>query len=104
MSKSAKRVASRYLAAQEPLSIEMLTSQDRFSRNEIEVLEFYLRNSQRKGKDWLKDMLKDWKAFASRNRRYWEGTDLEEYYLDYKRRRIDFKKVYQALVKLYELI
>ena len=104
MSKSAKRVASRYLAAQEPLSIEMLTGQDRFSRNEIEVLEFYLRNSQRKGKDWLKDMLKDWKAFASRNRRYWEGTDLEEYYLDYKRRRIDFKKVYQALVKLYELI
>lgn len=104
MSRLSKRVASRYLANQEPISLEMIMGQNRFSRNEIEVLEFYLRNSKRKGKDWLKDMLKDWKAFATRNRRYYEGTDLEEYYLDYKRRRIDFKKVYQALVKLHELI
>lgn len=103
MSDITQRVASRYMA-REDVSIEMLTSQGRFSRAEIEVLEFYLRGSERKGKSWLGDMLKDWKNFASGNRRYWEGQDLEQYYLDYKRRGIGFKKVYQALVKLHELI
>lgn len=110
MSDLTQRVASRFLAnriAQKQIPFEMITKYNaRMNRSTKETIEFYLDalNSGRKSKGWLKDILKDWENFASGNRRYWEGLDIENYYNEYKRKRVDFKKVYQALVELHELI
>lgn len=111
MSNLIQRVTARFLGenrkAKAIIPLEMITDvRYQYDREDTEVLRYYLDliNSGRKDKGWLGDILKDWKAFATRNRRYYEGTDLEEYYLDYKRRRVDFKKVYIALKELHDLL
>ena len=112
MSDLTQRVASRFLAtriARKQIPFEMITKYNaRMNRSTRETIEFYLDaiNSGRKDKGWLKDMLRDWENFALGYvaRRYWEGQDLEQYYEDYKRRRVDFEVVHEALEELYELV
>ena len=111
MSDLTQRVASRFLSknriARKQIPFEMITSYNtRMNRSTKETIEFYLDalNSGRKDKGWLKDMMKDWANFASGNKRYWEGLDLEQYYMDYKRKRVDFKAVYKSLEELYDLV
>ena len=110
MSDLTQRVASRFLAtriARKQIPFEKITKDNpRMNRGTKEAIEFYLDaiNSGRKDKGWLKDMIKDWKNFASGNRRYWEGLDLEQYYTEYKRKRVDFKAVYKSLKELYDLV
>ena len=108
MSDLTQRVASRFLStriARKEIPLEMITD-SRMNRSTKETIEFYLDawNSGRKDKGWLKDMLKDWENFATGNRRYWAGTDLEQYYMEYKRKRVDFETVYKSLRELYELV
>ena len=106
MSKSAKRVAYRYLMARAPIPMEMITDpRVRYGREEMKILQSYLDQiNSGQTKSWLSDSVRDWKAFATGNRNYWEGTDLESYYEGYKKRRVNFKAVYAALKELLELL
>lgn len=111
MSNLTQRVADRFLAktriAKAKIPFEMITDYNtRMNRSTRETIEFYLdaMNSGRKSKGWLKDIMRDWENFAEGNRRYWVGMDIENYYNEYKRKRVDFKAVYKSLKELYDLV
>ena len=112
MSDLTQRVASRFLAnriAKANIPFEMITKYNtRMNRSTRETIEFYLDalNSGRKSKGWLKGIIKDWENFALGYvaRRYWEGTDLEQYYEEYKKKRVDFEVVFESLEELYDLV